>query len=110
MSPRGGASLRQDLIYRINVVPDHPRSLAERRDDIPAIANSLIHRLSPDQTWQLTQSAMERLSRWHYKGNSLELRNVLARATVLAEAHVINLNLINKCFDTDQPANDLSGR
>lgn len=100
------ASFRQDLFYRINVFPVHLPSLAERRDDIPAIAKSLIHRISPDQTWQLTQSAMERLSSWHYKGNIRELRNVLARATVLAETHVIDLNVINKCFDTDHQASE----
>jgi transcriptional regulator with PAS, ATPase and Fis domain len=100
------ASFRQDLFYRINVFPVHLPSLAERRDDIPAIAKSLIHRISPDQTWQLTQPAMERLSSWHYKGNIRELRNVLARATVLAETHVIDLNVINKCFDTDHQASE----
>ena len=52
------ASFRQDLFYLINVFPVHLPSLAERRDDIPAIAKSLIHRISPDQTWQLTQPAM----------------------------------------------------
>ncbi len=100
------ASFRQDLFYRINVFPVHLPSLAERRDDIPAIAKSLIHRISPDQTWQLTQPAMERLSSWHYKGNIRELRNVLARATVMAETHVIDLNVINKCFDTDHQASE----
>ena len=100
------ASFRQDLFYRIDVFPVHLPSLAERRDDIPAIVKSLIHRISPDQTWQLTQSAMERLSSWHYKGNIRELRNVLARATVLAETHVIDLNVINKCFDTDHQASE----
>ena len=100
------ASFRQDLFYRINVFTVHLPSLAERRDDIPAIAKSLIHRISPDQTWQLTQPAMERLSSWHYKGNISELRNVLARATVLAETHVIDLNVINKCFDTDHQASE----
>jgi transcriptional regulator with PAS, ATPase and Fis domain len=99
------ASFRQDLFYRINVFPIHLPSLAERRDDIPAIAKSLIHRISPDQTWQLTQSAMRRLSSWNYKGNIRELRNVLARATVLAETEVIDQDIIDKCFDIDFQAN-----
>ena len=99
------ASFRQDLFYRINVFPIHLPSLAERRDDIPAITKSLIHRISPDQTWQLTPSAMKRLSSWNYKGNIRELRNVLARATVLAEAEVIDQDIIDKCFDIDFQAN-----
>ena len=99
------ASFRQDLFYRINVFPIHLPSLAERRDDIPVIAKSLIHRISPDQTWQLTPSAMKRLSSWNYKGNIRELRNVLARATVLAEAEVIDQDIIDKCFDIDFQAN-----
>ena len=99
------ASFRQDLFYRINVFPIHLPALAERRDDIPAITKSLIHRISPDQTWQLTQSAMKRLSSWNYKGNIRELRNVLARATVLAEAEVIDQDIIDKCFDIDFQAN-----
>ena len=99
------ASFRQDLFYRINVFPIHLPSLAERCDDIPAIAKSLIHRISPDQTWQLTQSAMRRLSSWNYKGNIRELRNVLARATVLAETEVIDQDIIDRCFDIDFQAN-----
>ena len=99
------ASFRQDLFYRINVFPIHLPALAERRDDIPAITKSLIHRISPDQTWQLTPSAMKRLSSWNYKGNIRELRNVLARATVLAEAEVIDQDIIDKCFDIDFQAN-----
>tara|TARA_B110000046_G_scaffold42832_1_gene47598 strand:+ start:19861 stop:20295 length:435 start_codon:yes stop_codon:yes gene_type:complete len=83
-----------------------PPSLAECHDDIPAIAKLLIHRISPGQTWQLTQSVMERLSSWHYKGNIRELRNVLVRTTVIAETHVIDLNVINKCVDTDHQASE----
>lgn len=95
-------TFRQDLFYRINVFPVHLPSLAERRDDIPAIAKTLIQRISTDQAWQLTQSAMKRLMTWEYKGNIRELRNILARATVLAETNLIDQQVIDKCLEADQ--------
>lgn len=95
-------TFRQDLFYRINVFPMHLPSLAERRDDIPAIAKTLIQRISTDQAWQLTQSAMKRLMTWEYKGNIRELRNILARATVLAETNLIDQQVIDKCLEADQ--------
>lgn len=94
-------TFRQDLFYRINVFPVHLPSLAERCDDIPAIAKSLIQRISTDHAWQLTQSAMKRLMSWEYKGNIRELRNILARATVLAETTVIDQQIIDKCLEAD---------
>jgi transcriptional regulator with PAS, ATPase and Fis domain len=97
-------NFRQDLFYRINVFPIHLPALAERREDIPEIAKSLLQRNSSDKPPQLTQSAMQRLSSLDYKGNIRELRNILARATVLADTHVIDQQVIDQCLEVDRPA------
>jgi len=90
---------RQDLYFRINVFPIGVPSLAERLDDIPLIANSLLAKLSKPGAYHLTESALVLLKTHAYIGNVRELRNILARAIVLANANVIDQRLITECLE-----------
>ncbi len=92
-------SFRQDLYYRINVFPIHIPSLAERSEDIPLIANALLKQFPGKTQYRLTESAMAQLRRYHYRGNIRELRNILTRATVLANTNVIDQQIIIECLD-----------
>ena len=92
-------NFRQDLFYRINVFPIHIPSLAERSDDIPLLANALLKQLSTASKYHLTEPAMARLRQHHYRGNIRELRNVLTRATVLANTNVIDHKIIADSLD-----------
>ncbi len=85
---------REDLYYRLEVVPIELPPLRERRDDIPALAAAFVTRFArrhgkPEP--RLSPEALEALSRYAYPGNVRELENVLERAVVLAQTARIDL-------------------
>jgi DNA-binding NtrC family response regulator len=106
---------RQDLYYRINVFPIRLPSLAERIEDLPLLARTIL-RDSQGQggkTFHLTESALALLKAHRYRGNIRELRNILSRAMVLANTNVIDQSIIRQSLETGRtppgtPA--LSGR
>ena len=87
-------SFRQDLYYRINVFPIRVPSLAQRRGDIPMLANAMLKNAAGDQQYFLTESATEVLKQHEYRGNIRELRNIVARAMVLTNTNVIDKRVI----------------
>lgn len=101
-------SFRQDLYYRINVFPIHLPGLDERREDIPLLARAILGRLEEGQRYVLTESAMQQLSAHDYRGNIRELRNVLARAVVLSDTHVIDGHVIGRCLAIDRRVRPLT--
>lgn len=81
---------REDLFYRLYVVPLHLPSLRERRDDIPQLAEHFIKIHSPKgRNIHLTESALEKLSSHDWPGNVRELKNTLARTIIMACGDVI---------------------
>lgn len=94
-------TFRRDLFYRINVFPVRTPSLAERLEDIPVLANSLLEKMSGEKKFYLTESAVQRLAGQTFKGNIRELRNLLKRATVLADTNVIDSALIEESLAED---------
>ena len=80
-------TFREDLYYRLNVVPLNIPPLRERRADIPFLANHFIRKLAPDagcQVDSITDAAMEKLLAYHWPGNVRELENVIERSLVMA--------------------------
>ena len=78
---------REDLFYRLNVVPVAVPSLAERRDDIPALAEHFFTRYSTEQGIQppvLSEETIAALQAYDWPGNVRELRNVVERTIILA--------------------------
>lgn len=94
---------RSDLYYRINVFPIHLPALADRKSDIPLLAKSLLARLDRSGVdYYLTDSALESLARYKYKGNIRELRNLLHRALVLTDTNAIDDEVITLCFEDEE--------
>lgn len=88
-----GGQFRQDLYYRLNVVPLHLPPLAERREDIPLLANHFLRKLAKrlDKTLLgFSSDAMELLKRYDYPGNVRELENIVERCAAFATAEVIS--------------------
>ena len=84
---------REDLFYRLNVVPLHVPALRERAEDIPLLVDYFIKkaaRAAGCMTPLLTQQARELLLRYSWPGNVRELANVLERAVVMSNG-VIDL-------------------
>ncbi len=84
---------REDLFYRLNVVPLHVPALRERAEDIPLLVDYFIKkaaRAAGCMTPLVTQEARELLLRYSWPGNVRELANVLERAVVMSNG-VIDL-------------------
>jgi transcriptional regulator with PAS, ATPase and Fis domain len=82
---------RSDLYYRINAFPIQLPALRERRADVPLLAESLLERLRPGQAPRVSASALRALESYDFPGNIRELRNILERASLLADKGVIEL-------------------
>jgi DNA-binding NtrC family response regulator len=85
---------REDLFYRLRVVPIEMPPLRQRREDIPLLVNGIVQQLVtkglPEVT--ITPGAMELLERYPWPGNVRELRNVLEQMVVLGNPeHVIDV-------------------
>jgi two-component system, NtrC family, nitrogen regulation response regulator NtrX len=77
---------REDLFYRLNVVPVEVPSLSERRDDIPVLAEHFFARYAAEQGLsppQVTEEAMAALQAYDWPGNVRQLRNVVERTIIL---------------------------
>lgn len=78
---------REDLYYRLSVLPIALPPLRERLDDVPTISESMIGGLNTKHGTRVTgihPAAMQALCRYHWPGNVRELRNILERACVLS--------------------------
>jgi two-component system nitrogen regulation response regulator NtrX len=78
---------REDLFYRLNVVPIHVPPLRERREDIPLIAQHFVTVLSEREGMAprtLTPEALQRLQDYDWPGNVRELRNTIERLLILS--------------------------
>jgi two-component system response regulator HydG len=82
---------REDLYYRLNVIPLVLPPLRERREDIPALAEHFLRRFGDKQhrPLSLTASAVERLLRYPWPGNVRELENAMERTAILARNDLI---------------------
>jgi DNA-binding NtrC family response regulator len=82
---------REDLYYRLNVIPIHIPPLRERREDIPALVEAFLRRHAGDTRRSLTPEALQRLVVRPWKGNARELENVIERALALSESPTLDL-------------------
>jgi len=107
---------RQDLYFRLNVVPIFIPPLRERREDIPLLAqhflnkfNTLYHKKIPG----FSEKAMNALTRYHWPGNIRELENLVERIVVLSSGNEqIDLKHIPMeiLLSSEQDIQDLMGR
>jgi DNA-binding NtrC family response regulator len=87
-------SFREDLFFRLNVVPLHVPPLRERRADILPLAEHLLRQLSEmhrRQRRKLSKPAAKALEAYSFPGNVRELRNLLERAVIHAASETIEL-------------------
>jgi DNA-binding NtrC family response regulator len=84
---------REDLYYRLNVIPISLPRLIERREDIPLlVAHFLKNKLAPrmGKNYQVTRQAMDILTAYDWPGNVRELENAIERAAAMCEGEVIH--------------------
>ncbi len=99
---------REDLFYRLNVVPVAIPSLAERREDIPALVDHFFARFAADQGVpppEVGMEAMAALQSYEWPGNVRQLRNVVERTIILTPRERLDR------IDSDMlPAEVVNGR
>ncbi len=83
---------REDLFYRLSVVPIHLPPLRERPEDIPILAKHFLKTCSQKRkknVWDISEEAMKALIKYSWPGNVRELENAIERAVVLTESNFI---------------------
>ena len=86
-------TFREDLFYRLNVVPIHVPALRDRRDDIPALVRHFADLFARDNNFHrktFTAQAMEKLKQQHWRGNIRELRNFVERLVIMTTGDSID--------------------
>jgi two-component system response regulator GlrR len=98
---------REDLYYRLNVVKLYIPALAERREDIPLLANHFLARLAERYRrgrLAFSPDAMELLVSAPWPGNVRQLLNVIEQAVALAPTEVIPESLVSQALDAGDTA------
>lgn len=86
---------REDLYYRLNVVPIWIPPLRQRKTDIPALANHFIQKYTTENQKEIkgfTREALDQLMKFDYPGNVRELENLIERAVVFCRNEYIDRN------------------
>jgi DNA-binding NtrC family response regulator len=88
---------REDLFYRLNVIPIQLPPLRERKEDIPLLVQHFLDKHGEESRksgWFVTPEALDILMAYDWPGNVRELENVIERAVVLAPSREIGVDLI----------------
>ena len=89
--------LREDLYYRLNVIPIHLPPLRERTEDIPLLVSHFLARISKDvgrTVRSIAPEALAVLEGYHWPGNIRELENVIERAIVLGGGETLTADAL----------------
>ena len=109
LEPRIAAGqFREDLFYRLNVVPIHMPPLRDRPDDIAALARHFLQLAANEglPRRQLTEPAAEMLSRQSWRGNVRELKNFIYRLALLARDDVIDVPALSGLLEAERGGAD----
>ncbi len=85
---------RQDLFFRLNVIPIHVPPLRERKQDIPMLVDTFLGKLarqSADPKKSMSKPAMDMLTRYAWPGNVRELKNLVERLSIMVQGHLIDV-------------------
>ena len=96
---------REDLYWRLNVVPIEIPPLRERRDDIPALVSHFLdvyNEINDRYVAHMGHGAMEALQDYHWPGNVRELQNYIERAVVMAETDELTVELLPFCVTSSE--------
>jgi len=88
---------REDLFFRLNVVPVHMPALRQRREDIPALARAIVRRWSEGRG-RLSENCLKRLMTLPFMGNVRELENLLQRMLALSDNYELDVALLDEMY------------
>jgi DNA-binding NtrC family response regulator len=88
---------REDLFYRLNVVPVHMPPLRQRREDIPPLAQNLLSRwIGKDESMKLPPEGLKKLEQLPLMGNVRELENLLHRMIAMADGDTLDVGVLDE--------------
>jgi two-component system response regulator PilR (NtrC family) len=82
---------REDLFYRLNVIPLTIPPLRERKEDIPLLVDQFITKLSPERKRRISPDAMKILLQNSWRGNIRELENIMERVLLMTDKEEISV-------------------
>ncbi len=94
-------SFREDLYYRLNVIPIQAPALRARKEDIPELVSALIARVSDEngvKSKPIEPDALALLVKHDWPGNVRELRNACERLAILTPGHTIGVDAVRRLF------------
>ena len=80
---------REDLYYRLNIIPIEIPALRDRVDDIPVLIREFLNRFSPDQKIDLDERLLTMLAGYTWPGNIRELENLIERLVILRKSNLL---------------------
>ena len=96
---------REDLYWRLNVVPIEIPPLRRRREDIPALVSHFLeyyNEVNDRYVVHIGRGTMEALKEYHWPGNVRELQNYIERAVVMSETDELTIDLLPECVTNAQ--------
>ncbi|RLL51880.1 sigma-54-dependent Fis family transcriptional regulator [Mariprofundus sp. EBB-1] len=90
-------NFREDLFFRLNVVPVHMPALRHRSEDIPMLAKRIIHQYSEGKA-RLSDECLPYLSKLPFMGNVRELENIMQRMLALSDSGDLDLSLLDEMY------------
>jgi two-component system response regulator PilR (NtrC family) len=103
--------LREDLFYRLNVIPIHLPPLRDRREDIPLLVAHFVEKLSRELGKTIRGVSPETLAvleQYHWPGNIRELENIIERAIVLGSGEILEPGALPPDLTRPRGVHDLS--
>jgi two-component system nitrogen regulation response regulator NtrX len=85
---------REDLFFRLNVLPFHVPPLRERKDDIPRLCKHFLHHFCGKESREIktiSESALNSLMEYNWPGNVRELKNLIERLVIMTPTNEINV-------------------
>jgi two-component system nitrogen regulation response regulator NtrX len=103
---------REDLFYRLNVLPINVPPLRQRTDDIPILVETFLEEFAiqnRDRRKKITPDALEILGKYSWPGNVRELKNLVERLAIIVDADAIDIRDIPDAYNMDHNLeNDLT--
>ena len=102
-------SFREDLYFRLNIIPVELPPLRERNGDIPLLINYFLHKFSQEigkEIKGLSADAQMVLNQYPFRGNVRELENIIERAVVLTQGEIIQRDVLELPENGDSPTGD----
>ncbi len=105
-------TFREDLFFRLNVLPFHVPPLRKRKDDIPLLCKHFLYHFCGKESREIksmTESALNSLKNYNWPGNVRELKNLIERLVIMTPGNVIHLADLPHGINQNDQTNNLNG-